>query len=301
MFRLDDNRLVDGIRRVVDEQIDKAIAELRGETDRSRDQEVHEARKRCKRLRALLRLIRDQLGRDIYRRENVMIRDAARLLAPVRDAQVLVNTLDDVVGRSDGALDADAVNDTRRALKAAHSRLRQQLLYRGTATEQAVAGLATVQQRSQGWPLDDVRFDDLRPGVARVYRRGRVAMQQAYREPDPEHFHEWRKRVKYLWHHLELLQPAWPGLLHALADETHDLSDLLGDEHDRTVLEQRLSERPDLVTDPDVVRLLTVALADQRAALRAAARPLGARIYAESPEAFVDRLAGYWNAVRDAA
>lgn len=301
MFRLDDNRLVDGIRRVVDEQIDKAIAELRGETDRSRDQEVHEARKRCKRLRALLRLIRDQLGRDIYRRENVMIRDAARLLAPVRDAQVLVNTLDDVVGRSDGALDADAVNDTRRALKAAHSRLRQQLLYRGTATEQAVAGLATVQQRSQGWPLGDVRFDNLRPGVARVYRRGRVAMQQAYREPDPEHFHEWRKRVKYLWHHLELLQPAWPGLLDALADETHDLSDLLGDEHDRTVLEQRLSERPDLVTDPDVVRLLTVALADQRAALRAAARPLGARTYAESPEAFVDRLAGYWNAGRDAA
>jgi CHAD domain-containing protein len=155
-----------------------------------------------------------------------------------------------------------------------------------------------VQQRSLDWPLDDLSFDHLAAGLRRVYRRGHRAMALSYEDPQPDHFHEWRKRVKYLWHQLELLEPAWPGVLAAFADETHDLSDLLGDEHDRTVLETMIRERPDLVEDPDVGRNLAVALDDQRAELRTAARPLGAKIYAESPEQFTGRITCYWRSGR---
>ena len=195
---------------------------------------------------------------------------------------------------ADGRLDAHAVAQTRRALKAAHARLRQQVLYRGTAAEQAIGALVAVRERSHEWPLTDLDFDGVRPGLQRVYRRGRRAMSLAYDDPTPEHFHEWRKRVKYLWHHLELLEPAWPRVLEALADQTHDLSDLLGDEHDRTVLGERIRERPDLVADQDVLRTLTATLDMQREQLRAAARPLGARVYAESPGRFTARIARYW-------
>ena len=294
MFQLHDDRLADGIRRIVNEQIGQAVADLRGETGGTRDAAVHETRKRCKRLRALLRLVRDPLGASVYRRENAAIRDASRLLAPVRDAVVLVNTLDAAIGDADGQLDTAALAQTRRALKAAHGRLRQQMLYRGTAVEQTIGALAAVQERSHGWPLGELAFDDLRPGLERVYRRGRRAMKRAYDDPTPERFHEWRKRVKYLWHHLELLEPGWPGLLGTLADETHDLSDLLGDDHDRTVLGERLRERPDLLADQEAARALEAALDDQRQRLRAAARPLGARLYAETPERFGARIASYW-------
>jgi CHAD domain-containing protein len=293
-FRLHDDRLGDGVHRILDEQIDQAVAELSGQTPQTRDDEVHEARKRCKRLRALLRLVRDHLGADLYRRENAAIRDATRLVAPVRDTLVLVATLDAAVGGANGQLDARALVATRRALKAAHNRMRQQTLYRGIVTEQAAVALLEVQRRSHDWPLDDLRFDDLRSGLARMYRRGRNRMSEAYGDPTPERFHDWRKRVKYLWHHLELLQPAWPGYLDALAQQTHDLSDLLGDDHDRTVLEQTLGERPDLIVKPDVARGLMTVLAEQRQQLRAAARPLGARIYTETPKQFAERIACYW-------
>jgi CHAD domain-containing protein len=293
VFQLQGDRIADEVRRVVDELIDNAVADLRGETEGTRDAAVHETRKRCKRLRALLRLVRDPLGASVYQHENTAIRDAARLLAPVRDAQVLVNTLDAAVEDADGQLDAAALAPTRRALKAAHGRLRQQVIYRGTAVEQAIRALTAAQERSRDWPLGDLTFDDLRPGLQRVYRQGRRAMTQAYDDPTPERFHDWRKRVKYLWHHIELLEPAWPGLLEALADETHDLSDLLGDEHDRTVLGECVHERADLVADPEVARLLTAALDEQRQRLRAAARPLGARLYAEPPKRFAARIASY--------
>jgi CHAD domain-containing protein len=294
VFELHDDRLADGIRRIVNEEIDQAVTELRGQTDGTRDSEIHKARKRCKRLRSLLRLVRDPLGDTIYRRENTAIRDASRLVAPARDALVLVHTFDGVAREVGGQVDAHAVTETRRALKAAHRRLRQQMLYRGTVSQQAIAALAGVQHRSDDWPLGDLGFAAVRPGLQRVYRQGRRAMHEACDDPTPERFHEWRKRVKYLWHQIELLQPAWPGLLAALADETHDLSDLLGDDHDRTVLAERLRERPDLVTDPDVTRVVTAALDEQCQRLRAAALPLGARLYSETPMQFTARIACYW-------
>jgi CHAD domain-containing protein len=294
VFELHDDRLADGVRRIVNEQVDQAVAELRGQTDGTRDSEVHEARKRCKRLRALLRLVRDPLGSSVYRRENTAIRDASRLLGPVRDALILVSTLDAAVHDTDGQLDPKTVAQTRRALKAAHGRLRQQMLYRGTMSHQAIAELVAVQQRSHDWPLGDLDFDALQPGLGRVYGRGRTAMDQAYDDPTPERFHEWRKRVKYLWHQIELLQPAWPGLLAALAKQTHNLSDLLGDDHDRTVLGEHLRGRPDLIADQDVTRVLTAALDEQCQRLRAAARPLGAKLYAETPDRFTARIACYW-------
>lgn len=299
MYQLYDDRLADGVRRIVGEQIDQALAELRGETDGSRDEEVHSARKRCKRLRALLRLVRDRLGVDVYRYENVAVRDAARRLSPVRDAHVLVLTLDDVA--TDQPLDAAAVRELRGQLKAAHDRVRRQMLYRGTAAEQAIEELSAVQDRSGRWPIDELDVEDLRSGLARVYRRGHRRMAEAYEAPSPERFHEWRKRVKYLWHHLELLEPAWPRPLDALARETHELSDLLGDEHDRTVLEEWLRAHPGAVADQQAERVLRAVLDEQRAELRAAAQPLGAKIYAETPEQFTGRLSRYWTVERIAA
>ena len=236
---------------------------------------------------------------DVYRHENVAIRDAARRLSPVRDAHVLVLTLDDVV--IDQRVEAATVRDLRRQLKAAHDRMRRQMLYRGTATEQAIGELAAVRDRSRHWRLDELDFDDLRSGLARVYRRGRKRMTQAYAAPSPERFHEWRKRAKYLWHHLELLEPAWPGPIDALARETHQLSDLLGDEHDRAVLEEWLREHPGAIADPQTSRVLIAMIDEQRADLRAAARQLGAKIYAETPEQFTGRLSRYWVAGRIAA
>ena len=42
---------------------------------------VHIARKKFKQLRGMLRLIRYELGEDIYRRENTVLRDAGRPLS----------------------------------------------------------------------------------------------------------------------------------------------------------------------------------------------------------------------------
>jgi CHAD domain-containing protein len=58
------------------------------------DRSVHAARKEMKRARAALRLMRASLGDAAYRRMNGQVRDAARPLTPIRDASVLIRSLE---------------------------------------------------------------------------------------------------------------------------------------------------------------------------------------------------------------
>jgi len=84
----------DEVRRIARGRIDHAIDELRGRTDSTPVEAVHEARKDMKKIRALLRLARGELGRQTYDRENACFRDAARELAGQREADVMRETLD---------------------------------------------------------------------------------------------------------------------------------------------------------------------------------------------------------------
>src|SRR3954451_12630663 len=94
-FRLGDGeRVPEGVRRIARGQLDMSIVRLEGHSDEDRGTAVHETRKSLKRVRATVRLARDELGDEAYRRENVAFRDAGRRLGGVRDSQVLLETLD---------------------------------------------------------------------------------------------------------------------------------------------------------------------------------------------------------------
>ncbi len=58
------------------------------------DGRVHLSRKAAKRTRALLRLVRSELGTETYRNENAVIRDQSRRLSDMRIARVLITTFD---------------------------------------------------------------------------------------------------------------------------------------------------------------------------------------------------------------
>jgi hypothetical protein len=108
--------------------------------------------------------------------------------------------------------------------------------------------------------------------------------------------HEWRKRTKDLWYHLRLLRPIASGTLRGQADEAHRLSDLLGDDHDLSVLAGAVrSATPEIPADVDAVLGLT---GYHRRELEVEAFFLGDRVYAESPKAFERRMGRYWKAWR---
>ena len=276
--------LPEGIARIARGRIDHAVDELRGNTDSTSEQAVHEARKDMKKLRALLRLARGELGERTYARENACFRDAARELAGARDADVMLATVKALELRN------GLGGELQKRIQEGHSAQRSE--GREAAAGGAVAILEAARGRIDDWPLERDSFAALSEGLERTYRRGRREFKAARAEEGIEALHEWRKRVKQLWYHSSLLKCAWPPVMTAFAAEAHELSDRLGEDHDLAMLAGWVTEH--VGQEPELVDTVE----DSRARLQGEAFGLGERLYAEKPPAYVRRIERLWDAGR---
>jgi inorganic pyrophosphatase len=91
-----DESLRKNIQRIARKQMDNALECLAGPREGSPVEAVHEARKSFKRIRAVLCLVRPVIDDQAYREENTCFRDVGRPLTEVRDAKILVETLDGI-------------------------------------------------------------------------------------------------------------------------------------------------------------------------------------------------------------
>lgn len=284
----------EAIKRVILEEIDGSVGVLT-DSEVSRDEAVHEARKSMKRIRALLRLVREEIGEEVFDRENVCYRDAARKLAPLRDSAVMVETLDLIHSRYEEDLTADTIELIREKLVERKEEMRGEFLQQKDVFPAVVKALLAGRERVDELPIGYQDFRAYDGGMRRVYRRGRDRMMMAYEDNEsPEKFHDWRKRVKYLWHHIEFFQPLWPVIFEPLANELHQLSDYLGEANDAAVLEKFFRNSEADFPDDTSLALLIKVLKEYRKNLERAAQPLGYKIYAEKPRDFVKRIEVYW-------
>lgn len=282
--------LASAARLAAREQLEKGAEVLREEHDRDPVGAVHQARKEVKKSRSLLRLVEPGLGKKVYRRENRTLRDAARTVAHVRDADVMVETAEKLHERFAGRLPARSFTALRNRLAKEAQRSRGSV--DGEIGGELTAALQDVAYRVEEWPLDDAGWEVARKGVAQAYKRGRQAFAVANADPTADNLHELRKRVKDLWYQQRLLRRAWPPVLGAQADEAHALADLLGDDHDLAVLAETLrKDQPTANTD-----VFVDLIEERRTELLADIRALGRRVYAEKPKSFKRRLTRYMRA-----
>lgn len=278
-----------GVRRVLQGWIADAGDSLHKK--RVTDTHIHDARKQLKKARAALRLLREAIGDVAYRRDNNALRDAARPLGVARDSKVLLATLDDLVERYAPATRSLQLDKFRRALRKEQTAARQAITV--TLINKQRRALREVSAHVERWRMQGEDWQVIGGGLERIYRGGKHAMRVAARSRASEALHDWRKQVKYLWHQLQILEPAWPALLGELVEQTHKLADHLGDDHDLMVLRQKIVSHANAFETQDRDALIAV-LDRRRKQLQDKAFKLGARVFEEKPRRFSSRIGSYW-------
>jgi CHAD domain-containing protein len=287
-----------GIVRIAREQVDAALEQLEERPD-GLDEAIHDARKRFKKIRAVLRLVRYEVGEEFYKQENRRYRNAGRLLSDLRDSAVKVETLRSLRAHFGDLLMEDAFNTIHERLRKDAEEIRSQFVGESDAIDEVRKMILGGRELIETWPVEGDGFSMVDRGLRRVYKRGLRRMEGSREDLTDENLHDWRKRVKYLWYHVRILNPIWPELMDELASAIHHLSDLLGDDHDLAVLRQTILSNPEISSTPEKFQDLIGLIDRRRRQYQSEAWPLGGRIYSERPAAFLDRMAAYWDVMRE--
>jgi CHAD domain-containing protein len=294
-YRLDVQQSAsDSVLATIDGELEAAIESLSMVDPAKRAEAIHDARKRLKKARSALRLVRSTLDNRTARRLNDELRAVAASLSEQRDADVLVATVESLQDRFTGQLPAATFESLRDRLVEQSQRNQP-----AAGNEVQINRLEDVRSRLEGTMFKGVKWSTVIAGIERSYRRGRKGYQAAA-NAGTEELHEWRKQAKDLWYHHRLIKDAHPTVVGAFAKDAHELSDLLGDDHDLAVLRAAIVHRqPPAATAPVDLEPVVDLIDERRAELQAEAQRVGRRIYAEKPKAFSRRTREYLRAFVD--
>ncbi len=264
------------VRRLCRERIGVARSWLR---KTGRASAIHNVRKEIKKVRAALRLVREEISRRDYVKTVKPLRKVAGRLAPSRDARVMLREFLKLEHES-----AVRFPITHEALLK-HCRRETRKFGKGKSPALADRWLRKVNRRVGRLKISAKDWAMIEPGLRQSYRRGREKFKLANREPSSENFHEWRKTVKDLWHHLQMICPKQPANIRVFIDKFAMLGAQLGEEHDLHLLGQFAAESG----DPKEARQLNRKIELRRKMLGAAALKLGADVFGETTLALCAR------------
>jgi CHAD domain-containing protein len=265
--------LSDGLKRVAEEQLRFIADRLREGKDLK--EEIHDARKGLKRVRALLRLVKRDLG-AAYSEENRRLRDLGRRFSELRDAHATVEAFDEFAKnrrlvRKLGAVRAELV---RKQLELEQGSDWAQLMKQ--ASEEVVA----AEKRVENWP------QLIEPNLKSGYNKARMAWKAAENGRVADQFHELRKCTKA---HLYQLRVLSGGGFKDRLTTLKELSDCLGRQHNFVVLAEKLPQIGELAALAAETR---ERIMRERLLLEKQGLGLAEKVYGEKPKTFMREFEG---------
>jgi CHAD domain-containing protein len=243
---------------------------------------VHGARRRIKRLRSLLRLLREAIGEQAYAQANETLKTAADLLAGQRRAEALVVAAGKHAGPSASGRKLVELMERNRDEHAAQASSPTQL----AAARDAAASLAKA---AAAWKVPRSGGSLIAEGFVKTYRKARKQLATAVKSKDVETLHEARKHVIHHFHHVELLRDAFERKPDERLAELEKLRETLGDLNDIDEMEQLAASQGHPAKGEAATHL-----ARRRKALISAARKAWKPLFRHSPKAFAKRIGAMW-------
>ncbi len=284
-FTLDPERPFDAaFKKAAISQLEDAIKALRKQP-RGLDEAIHDARKKFKRVRGLLRLVRP-VADELSREENARIRDMAADLSGGRDATALIECAAYLRGFAiEGAHDMalflleKALRERRDSAAVSDAALRKKAKEAIHTCRDAIAA------------IEDAAFHEDRSAaksIGKAWKKqlanAQVALMTVQADGTDGDFHELRKKSQTYWMFCALLAPAWPSALKAKRNDAKALADLLGHEHDLSMLLQLLDGPDAPGLDAGTLETCRTVALQTRAQLRRRAIKSARKTFGDEPD-----------------
>ncbi|MCX2745133.1 CHAD domain-containing protein [Mangrovivirga sp. M17] len=255
---------------------------------------IHEIRKCLKKLRAALRLIRGNF--DEYKKYNVIYRDAGRKLSLARDATSVIEALENLKSTYNNQLYKNTFKSFTNFIVEKRDRLHD-LKNMERIFQEIKNDILETLQKMEVWEIEN-SFAFIKPGMIKVYKRGKKAYNRCCEDASPPKLHEWRKRAKYLRYQLRIIIPLWPEIIDPLEDEYHKLTDFLGDDRDLFMLENVVDNNEHHFASEEDSKLLKAIISSQRREYQMEAIKYGKKLYSLPKKEFTEWLGSSYTQVK---
>ncbi len=240
---------------------------------------IHECRKNLKMFRALIRLLKYAISRELFSELNLEARNISRFLAEFRDY--------------DSALEACDRNYAH--LTSYHKNLNTRVKHKILKIQQnnhfnlnKVAEFSSNGIGKLVWFIDQIipetiSLKAITDAYLKMYKKNKQYVLRLTIENTVDEFHEWRKQVKYLRYQVMFLSSAWPSYSFFLENELHILSDFLGNMQDNQLVNDLIVHNKLLKSNAH--ELFYVSILKMNQSLKQDALNLAKRVFASSAKA----------------
>jgi len=249
---------------------------------------IHEARKGCKEIRALLRLLKPNMERSEFSARHAFYRDVSARLSGNRDAMVRQKTWEHLVSGTTALQDktADTVArflSSQAELSPLNEKGREYFLDLALEVESESPVLGNWNRPESS--------SELLPNIKKIYQKARNAEKQAEESDATEQFHSFRKRTKDLYYCLRVLKPVLGKRVKPIVSDLKAVAETQGVANDHAVLLHYLGEhRQSLALDDTEWDQVNDLIRQKLRALQSASHKKAKKILSESPAVFIKRL-----------
>jgi hypothetical protein len=254
---------------------------------------VHSARKCLKRLRSLLLLARPGIPEPAFASMSSRLATIAKGLAAARDAAALIDATEKLEKETGPGPGLAPLHSLRAWLHKRRHAAEQNL--ERSAASNAMRALLELRPAFAGFAVYPDNFNAIAKGLRRCYRSSRESFRHAFASERDEDLHEWRKGVQHHWRQMQLLAPCWPSELSARVETARSLSQILGDDHDISLLCRIVSTPTMTFGAQEETAAFMKRCRRRQKALRKEARVQGERLFAERSRSFAERIEAYWS------
>lgn len=257
---------------------------------------VHDLRKAVKNLRAVLKLLKNKVGTEFYKKHNFILRDLNRRSAALRNYSALKKLSDSIAEKSTDDVVKEKLNVVTAKIKIDNDEIISKTDFKvlfGHSEKQ----LNKYKLHLVKFDIDGNRFSHIKSGLLKLYTDGKKGLEYNVSEHSENTLHEWRKVVKDLYYCFYCLTPIWKEIITPYSKQLKSLTKLLGKIHDYDELTYYINSK--IENRSDIEELFSLIEKEKRRLIKKSLI-LGKKLFAENPDRFIYRIKSYYSNYKSA-